>query len=170
MPKKWRWKSLCKVQLFVTPWSIVHGILRTRILEWVAFPFSRGSSQPRDWTQVSTLQADSSPAEPSGLCLILKVSMRYIKYKLYNTSLKQEWQIKTYETDKDTSIQSFTYVVWYILSISSRTVAQTVKNLPAMQKSRVQSLGWEDPLEKEMAIHSIILAWEILWTVERSGL
>ena len=31
----------------------VHGILQTRILEWVAFPFSRGSSQPRDWTQVS---------------------------------------------------------------------------------------------------------------------
>ena len=40
----------------------VHGILQTRILEWVAFPFSRGSSQPRDRTQV--LQADSLPAEP----------------------------------------------------------------------------------------------------------
>ena len=45
---------------------IVYGILQVRILQWVAFPFSRVSSQPRDWTQVSTLQADSSPAEPLG--------------------------------------------------------------------------------------------------------
>ena len=44
----------------------VLGILQPRILEWVAVPFSRGSSQPRDWTQVSTLQADSLPAEPPG--------------------------------------------------------------------------------------------------------
>ena len=42
----------------------VHGILQARILEWIAFPFSRGSSQPRDQTQVSTLQVDSLPAEP----------------------------------------------------------------------------------------------------------
>ena len=41
-------------------------------------------------------------------------------------------------------------------------VAQTVKNLPAMQEIWVQSLGWEDPLEKGMATHSSILAWRIL--------
>ena len=47
--------------------STVHGILQTRILEWVAFPFSRGSSQPRDRTEIfSTLQADSWPGEPPG--------------------------------------------------------------------------------------------------------
>ena len=39
-------------------------------------------------------------------------------------------------------------------------MAQLVKNLPAVQKTRVQSLGWEDHLEKEMAIYSSILAWE----------
>ena len=44
----------------------VHGILLARILEWVAFPFSRGSSQPRDWTQVSCITADSFPAEAQG--------------------------------------------------------------------------------------------------------
>ena len=43
-------------------------------------------------------------------------------------------------------------------------VAQRIKHLPAMQETRVQSLGWEDPLEKEMAIHSCILAWKIPWT------
>ena len=43
-------------------------------------------------------------------------------------------------------------------------VAQTVKNLPAMQETQVRSLGWEDPLEKEMTIHSSIIAWRIPWT------
>ena len=41
-----------------------------------------------------------------------------------------------------------------------------VKNLPAIQETWVQSLGWEDPLEKEMATHSSILAWRISWTEE----
>ena len=45
-----------------------------------------------------------------------------------------------------------------------------VKNLPAMQETRVQSLGREDPLEKGMATHSSILAWEIPWTEEPGGL
>ena len=45
-------------------------------------------------------------------------------------------------------------------------VGQTVKNLPAMQQTRVQFLGQEDPLEKEMATHSSILAWRISWTEE----
>ena len=49
-------------------------------------------------------------------------------------------------------------------------MAQTVKNLPAMQETWVQSLGWEDPLEKEMATHSNILAWRIPWTEEPGGL
>ena len=45
-------------------------------------------------------------------------------------------------------------------------VAWLVKNLPAMQETQVRSLGGEDPLEKEMATHSSILAWRILWTEE----
>ena len=44
----------------------VHGILQARILEWVAFPFSMGSSQPRDWTQISHIAENSLPAEPQG--------------------------------------------------------------------------------------------------------
>ena len=52
-------KSLSRVQLFVTPMdyslpgSSIHGIFQARVLEWVAISISRGSSQPRDWTQVS---------------------------------------------------------------------------------------------------------------------
>ena len=49
-------------------------------------------------------------------------------------------------------------------------MAQTVKNLPAMQETRVRALGWEDPLEKGMATYSSILAWRTPWTEEPGGL
>ena len=52
------------------------------------------------------------------------------------------------------------FIVWASL------VAQMVKNLPAMRETQVRSLGREDPLEKEMAIHSSTLAWKIPWTEE----
>ena len=92
---KWKWKSLSHVQLFVTPeyWSgslsLFQGIFPTqglnpglphwrrilyqlshqgspRILEWVAYPFSSGSSRPRNWTESPALQVDSLPTELSG--------------------------------------------------------------------------------------------------------
>ena len=49
-------------------------------------------------------------------------------------------------------------------------MAQTVKHLPAMQETWVQSLGRQDPLEKEMATHSSTIAWKIPWTEEPGGL
>ena len=82
----------------------VDGTLQARILEWVAFPFSGGSSQPRDRTQVSHIAGVFFTTEPQGK--------------------------------------------------------------PAMQETQVQFLGQEDPLEKEMATHSSILAWRIQWTEE----
>ena len=51
-----KWKSLSRVTLSDTMDYTVHGILQARILEWVAFPISRGSSQPRDQTQVSCIK------------------------------------------------------------------------------------------------------------------
>ena len=56
------------------------------------------------------------------------------------------------------------YLFWVSL------VAQRLKHLPAMRETQVQSLGWEDPLEKEMATHSSIHAWRIPWTEEPGGL
>ena len=50
------------------------------------------------------------------------------------------------------------------------SAGSVVKNPPAMQEIQVQSVGQEDPLEKEMATHSSILAWEIPWTEEPGGL
>ena len=70
-------------------------------------------------------------------------------------------------------------VVWHIGTASfwktvlygdTSLVAQRVKLLPAMQETQVQSLGQEDPPEKEMATHSSILAWRIPWTEEPGGL
>ena len=52
-----------------------------------------------------------------------------------------------------------------VYKVRATLVAQSVKNLPAMQETWVQSLGQEDPLEKEKAAHSSILAWRIPWTI-----
>ena len=49
-------------------------------------------------------------------------------------------------------------------------LAQMVQNLPAMWETQIRSLGWVDPLEKEMATHSSILAWRIPWTEKLGGL
>ena len=49
-------------------------------------------------------------------------------------------------------------------------MAQRLKRLPAVQETQVRSLGWEDPLEKEMATHSSSLSWRIPWTEEPGGL
>ena len=57
---------------------------------------------------------------------------------------------------------------YFILEYS--LVAQRLKNLAAMQETCVQSLGWEDPVEKRMATHASILAWRIPWTEEPGGL
>ena len=54
--------------------------------------------------------------------------------------------------------------------LQASLVAQMVKNLPTMQETRVQSLGQEDPLEKEMATHFCNLTWRIPWTEEPGGL
>ena len=58
----------------------------------------------------------------------------------------------------------------HFIKFRASLVAQMVKNLPAVQESRVRSLGREDPLEKGMATHSSILAWRIPWTEEPDGL
>ena len=56
------------------------------------------------------------------------------------------------------------------MCVLASQVAQMVKNLSAMWETQVRSLGQEDPLEKDMATHSSILAWRIPWTEEPSGL
>ena len=60
-------------------------------------------------------------------------------------------------------------LIYFILGAvvgGASLVAYLVKNPPAVQETWVRSLGWEDPLEKEMANHSSIIAWKIFWTEE----
>ena len=58
----------------------------------------------------------------------------------------------------------------FLKSDANNLAAQLIKNPPAVPETWVRSLGWEDPLEKEMATYSSILAWKISWTEEPGGL
>ena len=58
----------------------------------------------------------------------------------------------------------------YTVFLRASLVAQSVKNLPAVQETVIQALSWEDPLQKGMTTHSSILAWKISWTEEPGGL
>ena len=70
----------------------------------------------------------------------------------------------------DTTEQLNTHTHFFDIFSQVALIAQTVKNLPAVQETQVQSLGQGDPLEKGMATHSSILAWGIPWTEEPGGL
>ena len=64
------------------------------------------------------------------------------------------------------------FAIWYSLAFQfgASLAAQRIKHLPAMWETRVRSLGWEEPLEKEMATHSSTFAWRIPWTEDPGGL
>ena len=106
------------------------------------------------------------------VCIVRAMVFPVVKYGCEN------WTIKKAE---DQRIDAFKLWCWKRLLRVPWTarrsnqsilplVAQSVKILPAMQETQVQSLGWEDPLEKEMATHSSILAWRIPWTEDIGGL
>ena len=79
--------TLCNPMNCSSPGFSVHGILQARILEWVAIPFSRGSSQPRDWTTSPSLQADSLPLSHQGSLLetpwLFSQHQRPVQVKLF---------------------------------------------------------------------------------------
>ena len=148
--------TICDSMDHPLPGSSVHGILQARILEWIALPFSRWSSHPRNRTQVSCIagrlftiwEADHfSLLETHSLLITEDIAI--ILFSLYLTGF-------SFSTSFDIS---YTFL-WAFL------VVQTAKNLPAMQEIWVQSLARKDSLEKEMVIHSSILAWRIPWTEE----
>ena len=96
---------------------------------------------------------------------------------LYVLLSSSEWQQGNYQTQYPSKACSWSKVsksalkiVYIYSSLGVSLVAQTVKHLSAMQETWVQSLSWEDPLEKEMTAHSSILAWKIPWMAEPSGL
>ena len=84
-----------------------------------------------------------------------------------------QWSIWRWDGIRDNSLLCTTspHIIGYTAHhIGVSLVTQSVKNLPVVQETWVQSQGQEDPLEKEMATHSSILAWKILWTEKPGGL
>ena len=77
---------------------------------------------------------------------------------------------RTYSSVHFSPMKIYLLVVLFLDIYWASLVAQMVKNPPAMHETWVQSLGWEDPLEKEMATHSSILAWRIPWAEKPGGL
>ena len=123
------------------PGSSIHGILQARILECVAISFSRGSSQPTDWTWVSC------------------VAGRLFTVWATRPTTAEFWKKWEYETTWPAS--------WEIcMQIKKQQLEPDIEK----QTGWVWSLGQEDPLEKEMATHSSILAWRIPWMEEPGAL
>ena len=122
------------------PGSSIHGILQAGILEWVAMSSSRGPFQLRNQTHVYC-----SSCLAGGFYTSEPLGQSY-------------WAKREALCGKTTTT--------HLTSL----VAQTGKHLPTMWETRVQSLGWEDLPEKEMATHSNILAWKIPWTEEAGRL
>ena len=93
------------------------------------------------------------------IIIYTRTKMKHLEYQTALT-YKQKWG----------AVALLLLCLLQALVLQVSLVAQTVKNLPAMQETGVQSLGGEDPLEKGMATHSSILAWRIPWTEESGGL
>ena len=77
---------------------------------------------------------------------------------------------EVHSQEANTAFKLLFLLVFTFMFLWASLVAQLVKNLPAMQETQIRSLGREDPLEKEMATHSSIVAWRIPWTEEPGGL
>ena len=92
----------------------------------------------------------------------MKVYLSVIMFKFILNS--RSWTYDTWIHTDGVSSMANNNLLWASL------IAQLIKNLPSMQETWVPFLGWEDPLEKEMATHSSILAWKIPWTEEPGGL
>ena len=88
-----------------------------------------------------------------------------LKLNIQKTKIMASGPITSWEIDRET-VETVSDFIFGGASL----VAQRLKRLPPMWETRVQSLGQEDPLEKEMAIHSSILAWRIPWMEKRSRL
>ena len=153
------------------PGSSVIGILQARILEWVAIPFSRGSSQPRDWTLVSCIASRRFTIWATSEALIWNVpphhSLAPGKQQGGNTAppinrkldSRFIWPCPSEQEQVSLSVSlSHQEAFISLLSFSKSSYGSEGKQSACNAGYRVQSLGWDDPLEKEMATHSSHLA------------
>ena len=97
-------------------------------------------------------------------------SLSYLKFFHWFYVLSEHPNISSNPSVLFVHLELFSFFSNYSSDNLYSLVAQTVKRLPAMWETWVQSLGWKDPLEKEMAIHSNTLAWKIPWTEDPATL
>ena len=159
---------LSPVWLFGTPWTVarqvpVYGILQTGILEWVAISLSTWLyNMHQDLKYTFSLTSKSvfinyfiiSAKTCTWMCIVILIFFSvFILIKI----------IRAHSFKSEIVLHGLLLKTTLPITCSSDTslVAQKVKNRPAMQETWVWSLGWEDPLEKEMATHSSVLAWKI---------
>ena len=114
---------------------------------------TRSQTQLSDWTTT----VDSSRSSPGSR------GSRYSSFGYLRLWLTFLWNFLSHFS------VAFVLKLWLLTSQAS-LVVQSIKTLPVMLETQVQSLGGKDPLEKEMPTHSSILAWRIPWTEEPSGL
>ena len=133
-----KWKLLSHVWLFVTPWTVqVHAILQARILEWVAVPLSRGSSQPRDWMQVCI---SALPVESPGkskcweTCTVRNLLMFPLQWKTAVTS----WFSSDLKTQSKLQYHDF----WPSKFSQKGNYAGSITNTIMLAASQTQLVLW----------------------------
>ena len=168
--------TLCNPVRCNQPGPSVHGILQARILEWVAIPFSRRSSWPRDQTQTFCIASRFFTIWPTREAPVCKYGIGKTSSLAAVGGNRGIWSSQTqiqriniiFYIDLSGSFMksfiqnNFIYFIWLRgypgwLGSDAKKSACNVRDLGSI-------LGQEDPLEKEMAIHSSILAWKIPWT------
>ena len=153
--------SLSHVWLFAIPWTVAHqappSMEFSRPEYWSGLPFPSPEDLPDPEIEPGSpaLQADSLLPEPWGKTIV-NSCYTFPKTCARDTRMRRRMEGRTGK-QACSGKESLP---------GASLVALTVENLPAMWENRVQSLGWEDPLEKWMATLSSILAWEIPRTEE----
>ena len=146
------------------PGSPIPGILQARTLEWVAIAFSNAGK----WkVKVKSLLLCLTMSDPMD-CSLPGSSV----HGIFQARVL-EWGAIAFSWPQSSQTPNkhlFISVKHCVFIDPASLVAQRLKHLPAKRETWVRSLGWEDPLEKEMATHSSILAWRIPWKEEPGGL
>ena len=173
-------KPLSCVPLFVTPWTVAYqappsmGFSRQEYWSGLPFPSLGDLPHPGIEPRSPALQADGLPSEPPGKPYSFRIRINFVVTTLFNFhGILVLWRIQSYQwwiyfmKTIAFKIQIWCFKNWEHTFFPGGSV---VKNLPAMQKMWTWSLGWENSLEKEMATHSTIFAWESPWTEKPGGL
>ena len=162
-------QSLGHVWLFVTPWTAVCQALLSFTISWILLelmPTESGMPSIHLILCYPLLLLPLTVPTVRIFSNVLALCIRWPKYWCFSFSISLLMNIQGWFPLGLTGLTSLLSLVTcskfleiQILSVGASLVAQRIKNLPALWETWIRSLGWEDPLEKEMATHSSILAW-----------